>query len=66
MAWCVIIFLHSPYDVFWACLGDLPPDKSRGPESWVLLCNLMLQQRLQGLSHSPAIPGLDSTQSNDN
>ena len=34
-AWWVIerIFLRSPDKGFWACLGDLPPDMPRRPES---------------------------------
>ena len=44
-AWWVIesVFLCLPDKGFSACLGDLPPDMPRRPETWVLLCNLMLQ-----------------------
>ena len=48
---------------FWACLGDLPPDITRRPETWVSLCNLML--KLRGISRSSAIIGSDSPQSNN-
>ena len=57
------VFLRSPDKGFWACLGDLPPDMPRRPETWVSLCNLMLKFR--GISHSSAILGLDSPQSNN-
>ena len=38
-AWWVIksVFLRSPDKGFWACLGDLPPDMPRRPETWVAL-----------------------------
>ena len=64
-AWCVIesVFLRSPDKGFWACLGDLPPDKPRRPETWVSLCNLML--KLCGNSRSSAILGSDSPQSSN-
>ena len=63
-AWWVIesIFLRSPDKGFWACLGDLPPDMLRRPETWVSLCNLML--KYPGISRSSAIIGSDSPQSN--
>ena len=63
-AWWVIesIFLSSPDKGFWACLGDLPPDMPRRPKTWVSLCNLLL--KLRGISHSSAILGSDSLQSN--
>ena len=54
---------RSPDKGFWACLGDLPPDMPRRPETWVLLCNLML--KLRGISRSSAIFGSDSPQSNN-
>ena len=56
------VFLRSPNKGFWACLGDLPPDMPRRPETWVLLCNLLL--KLRGISRSYAILGSDSPQSN--
>ena len=64
-AWWVIdsVFLRSPDKEFWAFLGDLPPDMPRRPETWVSLCNLMLKHR--GISHSSAILGSDSPQSNN-
>ena len=64
-AWWVIesVFLRSPDKKFWACLGDLPPDMPRRPETWVSLCNLML--KLCGISLSSAILGSDSPQSNN-
>ena len=36
-AWWVIesVFLRSPDKGFWACLGDIPPDMPRRPETWV-------------------------------
>ena len=57
------VFLRSPDKGFWACLGDLPPDMPRWPETWVLLCNLMLN--FCGISRRFANPGLDSPQSNN-
>ena len=38
-AWWVIksVFLRSPDKGFWACLGDLPLDMPRRPETWVAL-----------------------------
>ena len=57
------LFLRSPDKGFWACLGDLPPDMPRRPETWVSLCNLMLKHR--GISRSSAILGSDSPQSNN-
>ena len=54
---------RSPDEGFWACLGDLAPDIPRRPETWVLLCNLML--KLRGVLHSAAIFGPDSPQSNN-
>ena len=64
MAWWVIenVFLCSSDKGFWACLGYLPPDMPRRPETWVSLCNLMLKHR--GISRSSAILGSDSPQSN--
>ena len=64
-AWWVIesVFLRSPDKGFWACLGDLPPDMPRRPETWISLCNLMLKHR--GISRSSAILGSDSPQSNN-
>ena len=56
-------FLRLPDKGFWACLGDLPPDMSRRPRTWVSLCNLML--KLRGISHISAILGSDSPQSNN-
>ena len=63
-AWWVIesVFLRLPDKGFWACLGDLPPDMPRRPETWVSLCNLML--KLRAISRSSAILGSDSPQSN--
>ena len=51
-AWWLIesVFLRSPNKGFWACLGDLPPDMPKRPETWVSLCNLML--KLRGISRS--------------
>ena len=62
-AWWVIesVFLRSPDKGFWACLGDLPPDMHRRPET--SLCNLML--KLRGIPRSSAILGSDSPQSNN-
>ena len=64
-AWWVIesVFLRSPDKGFWACLGDIPPDMPRRPETWVSLCYLML--KLCGISRSSAILGSDSPQSNN-
>ena len=63
--WWVIegVFLRSPDEGFWACLGDLPPDMPRRPGTWVSLCNLTL--KLCGISRSSAILGSDSPQSNN-
>ena len=64
--WCEVIdsvYLRSPDKGFWACLGDLPPDMPRRPETFVLLCNLMLKHRC--ISCSSAILGSDSPQSNN-
>ena len=47
------VLLRSPDKGFWACLGDLPPDMPRRPETWVSLCNLTL--KLCGISHSSGI-----------
>ena len=47
----------------WACLGDLPPDMPRRPETWVSLCNLML--KLHSILLSCPILGSDSPQSNN-
>ena len=35
-AWLVIesVFLRSPDKGYWACLGDIPPDMPRRPETW--------------------------------
>ena len=57
------VFLCSPDKGFWACLGDLPQDMPRRPETWVSLCNLML--KLRGISRSSAILGSDIPQSNN-
>ena len=64
-AWWVIesVFLRSPDTGFWACLGDLPPDMPRRPETWVSLCNLML--KLRSIWRSSAILGSDGPQSNN-
>ena len=64
-AWWVIesVFLRSPDKGFWACLGDIPPDMPRRPETWVSLYNLMM--KLFGISRSSAIFGSDSPQSNN-
>ena len=35
-------FLRSPDKGFWACLGDIPPDMPRRPETLVSLYNLMM------------------------
>ena len=63
-AWWVIesVFLRSPDKGFWACLGDIPPDMPRRPETWVSLYNLMM--KLFGILRSSAILGSDSPQSN--
>ena len=58
-----MVFLRSPDKGFWACLGDLPPDMPRWPETWVSLCNLRLKHRV--ISRSSAILGSDSPQSNN-
>ena len=64
-AWWVIesVFLRLPDKGFWACLGDIPPDMPRRPETWVSLYNLMM--KLFGISRSSAILGSDSPQSNN-
>ena len=64
-AWWVIesVFLRSIDKGFWACLGDLPLDMPRRPETRVSLCNLTL--KLRGISRSSAILGSDSPQSNN-
>ena len=64
-AWWVIesVFLRSPDKGFWACLGDIPPDMPRRPETWVSLYNLMM--KLFGILRSSAILGSDSPQSNN-
>ena len=63
--WWVIesVFLRSHDKGFWACLGDIPPDMPRRPETWVSLYNLMM--KLCGISRSSAILGSDSPQSNN-
>ena len=64
-AWWVIqsVVLRSPDKGFSStCLGDLPPDMPGRLETWFSLCNLML--KLRGISHSTAIHGSDSPQSN--
>ena len=63
--WWVIesVFHRSPDKGFWACLGDIPPDMARRPETWVSLYNLMM--KLFGILHSSAILGSDSPQSNN-
>ena len=47
-AWWVIesVFLRSPDKGFWACLGDIPPDMPRRPETRVSLYNLILMLML--------------------
>ena len=64
-AWWVIesVFLRSPDKGFWTCLGDIPPDMPRRPETWVSLYNLMM--KLCGISRSSVILGSDSPQSNN-
>ena len=64
-AWWVIesVFLRSPDKGFWACLGDIPPDMPRRPETWVSLYNLMM--KLCGILRSSVILGSDSPQSNN-
>ena len=64
-AWWVIesVFLRSPDKGFWACLGDIPPDMPRRPETWVSLYNLMM--KLCGISRSSAILGSDSPKCNN-
>ena len=64
-AWWVLesVFLRSPDKGFWACLGDSPTDMPRLPETWVLLCSLMV--KLCGISHSSAILVSDSPQSSN-
>ena len=64
-AWWVFesVFLRSSDEGFWACLRDLPSDIPRPPEIWASLCNLKL--KLRGNSHSFAILGSDSPQSNN-
>ena len=57
------VFICSPDNGFWACLGGIPPDIPRRPESWVWLCNLRL--KLCGISRSSVILGWDSPQSNN-
>ena len=44
--------------MFSACLGDLPSDMPRRPETWFSLCNLML--KLRGILRSSAILGSNS------
>ena len=64
-AWWVIesVFLRSPDKGFWACLGDIPPDMARRPETWVF----PVQFNAETLWHfrSSAILGSDSPQSNN-
>ena len=55
--------IHLPDKGFWAWLGDLAPDMPRQPETWVLLCNLMLKRR--GISRRHAILGSDSPPSHN-
>ena len=64
-AWWVIesVFIRSPEKGFWACLGDLPPDVLRRPETWASLCNLMLKNC--GNSRSSAILGSETPRSNN-
>ena len=57
------VFLRSPGKGFRACLGDLPTDMPRWPETWVSLCNLMLKHR--DPLRSTTILGSDSPQSNN-
>ena len=64
-AWWVIesVFLRSPDNGFWACLGDLPPNMPGRPETWVSLYNLMMKHR--GILRSSAILESDSPKSNN-
>ena len=64
MAWWVIesVFVRLFDKGFLACLGDLPPDMPRRPETCILLCNLILKHC--GVLRSSAILGSDSPQSN--
>ena len=57
------VFFRSPNKGFWACLGDLPPDMPRQPETWVSLCNFLL--KLCGILRSSAILESDSPQNNN-
>ena len=57
------VFLRSPDKGFWACLGDIPPDMPRRPETWVSLYNWMM--KLCGILRSSAILGSDSPQSSN-
>ena len=57
------VFFRSPDKGFWACLGDLPPNMPRRPETWVSLCNLML--KLRGISRSSLSSGRSSHESNN-
>ena len=59
------VFLRSPDTGFWACLGDIPPDMPRRPETWVSLCNLMLNLKLCGISLSSAILWSNSPKGNN-
>ena len=54
-AWWVFesVFLRSPDKGFWACLGDLPPDMPRRPETLFSLCNLILRRSAILRSDSP-------------
>ena len=64
-AWWFIesVFLRSPDKGFCVCLGDIPPDMPRRPETWVSLYNLMMKHH--GILRSFAILGSDSPQSNN-
>ena len=59
------VLLRLPDKGFLAFLEDLPSDMPRRPETWVLLCKLML--KLHGISHNSAILGsdFDSPKSNN-
>ena len=41
------VHLRSPEKGFWECLGDLPPDMPRRPETWVSLCNIKRGQYMR-------------------
>ena len=50
------VFRRSLEKGFWACLGDLPPDIPRLPETWATVCNLMLALRTTLLSSGRIVP----------